>query len=386
MAEMIYLDNGATTYPKPQQVHDYMFDFYSKKGFNPGRAGYDASWEVEDIVQSTRQKLTGFFNGGGPAERLVFTYNASDSLNMIIQGMVQKGDHVVTTNLEHNSVLRPLYVLSEKVGFEIDYVPFNEKGYVDPDDFKTRIKDNTRLVIMNHSSNVLGTVQPIGEIGKICRERGVTFAIDAAQSAGIIPIDMQKDNIDIVAFTGHKSLYGPTGIGGLYVREGVTINTVRPGGTGVKSAVRTHLDEYPFRLECGTLNIVGVAGLFAGQKFIEAEGLDKIHAKEMKLWQRLVDGFREIPGLSMYCADSSENHVSVLSTNISGWNAGDVGTFLDVDFNIATRTGLQCAPLAHEGIGTSPKGTVRFSIGYFNTEEHIDAAIEAMKDIAARKN
>jgi len=386
MGELIYLDNSATSFPKPQEVHEYMFDFYSKRGLNPGRSGYDASWEVEDIVLSTRKTLKKFFNGEGDPERLVFSYNASDSLNIIVQGIVKKGDHVISTTLEHNSVLRPLYVFSDKVGFEVDYVPFNEKGYIDPDDIKAKIKKNTKLVIINHCSNVLGTVQPIGEIGKICREHGVLLAVDAAQSAGIIPIDMQRDNIDVISFTGHKSLYGPTGIGGLFVNEGVNIDTIRPGGTGVKSKVRTHLEEYPFRLECGTLNILGVAGLFAGQKFIEHEGLDNIHKKEMALFKRLRDGIKDVPGITMYCADSLENRVSVLSINIGDYSAGDVGTFLDVDYNIAVRTGLQCAPLVHEGIGTSPKGTVRFSIGYFNTEKDIDTAIEAVTDIALRNN
>ncbi len=386
MGDLIYLDNGATAFPKPKEVHEFMFNFFSKQGFNPGRSGYDASWEVEDIVLNTRTSMMNFFNGNGDPERLVFTYNASDSLNVIIQGMLEKGDHAICTNLEHNSVLRPMYVYSREIGFEVDYVPFNENGYVDPDDFTKLIKDNTKLVVVNHSSNVLGTVQPIREIGKICRDRGVTFAIDAAQSAGMIPIDMVEDNIDIVAFTGHKSLYGPTGIGGLYIRDGIDVKALRVGGTGVKSAVKTHLFDYPFRLECGTLNTLGVAGLFAGQKFIEKEGITNIHKREMELFKRLVDGLRDVPGVTMYCVDSLENRVSVLSLNIDGYSSGDVGMFLDVDYNIAVRTGLQCAPLAHEGIDTSPKGTVRFSIGYFNTEADIDAAINAVKEIAAGKN
>jgi len=385
MSDMIYLDNSATSYPKPKEVHKYMCDFYSQKGFNPGRSGYDASWEVEDIVFETRKMLTKFFNGGGDPERLVFSYNASDSLNTVIQGTLRDGDHAISTRLEHNSVLRPLYVISQKKDIEVDYMPFDSQGYVDPDDFKKTIKDNTKLVLVNHCSNVLGTVQPIGEIGKICRERGVIFAVDTAQSAGVIPIDMQRDNIDILAFTGHKSLYAPTGIGGLYVREGVNVETIRWGGTGVRSAVKTHLPEYPFRLECGTLNIMGVAGLFAGQKYIEREGLENIHAKEIKLLKMLIDGLREIPGVTLYCPDSLENRASVQSINLDGYTAGGVGTFLDVDYNIAVRTGLQCAPAVHEDIGTAPTGTVRFSIGYFNTEDDISNAIEAVKEIASAK-
>ncbi|MFC1563839.1 aminotransferase class V-fold PLP-dependent enzyme [candidate division KSB1 bacterium] len=385
MQDYIYLDNGATTYPKPREVLDYAFDLYMEKGVNPGRSGYDASLEVENMVDETRDLMMKFFNGDGHPERLVFSYNASDSLNIIIQGILKPGDHAVTSTIEHNSVLRPMYVLSQDRDIEVDYVSFDEMGYVDPDDVKKKIKDNTKLVVINHGSNVLGTIQPVREIGRICRERGVTFAIDAAQTAGMIPIDMEKDNIDIVAFTGHKSLYAPTGIGGLYVRDGINIDSTRFGGTGVKSAVKTHLYEYPFRLECGTLNIVGVAGLNAGVKYINKEGLEKIHDREIELLKKMIDGFRDVAGVTMYCPDSLDARASVLSINIEGYEAGDVGTFLDVDYNIGTRTGLQCAPLVHDTIGTSPKGTVRFSIGYFNTEEHINKAIDAVKEIASQK-
>lgn len=384
MDEFIYLDNSATSFPKPQEVHDFTYEFYRDKGVNPGRSSYDLSQEVENMVFETRTMLMEFFNGDGKPERLVFTYNASDSLNMIIQGILKEGDHAVCTNLEHNSVLRPMYVLSQKYGIEVDYVPFDRRGYVDPDDINAKIKDTTKLVVINHASNVLGTVQPVGEIGKICRERGVIFAADAAQTAGMIPIDMERDNIDIVAFTGHKSLYAPAGIGGLYVRDGIEIDSIRFGGTGVKSAVKTHLEEYPFRLECGTLNILGVAGLNAGQKFIRRVGLDNIHEHEMKLLKMLINGLRDVPGVTLYCPDS-EARVPVQSLNIEGYTAGDVGTFLDVDFNIGVRTGLECAPLVHETIGTAPEGTVRFSIGYFNTEEHIQKAINAVKELAAQK-
>ncbi|MFC1731026.1 aminotransferase class V-fold PLP-dependent enzyme [candidate division KSB1 bacterium] len=386
MEKMIYLDNAATTYPKPDEVLDYMIEFYREKGFNPGRSTYDLSVEVEDTVLNTRKKLMEFFNGDGDPDRLVFSYNASDSLNIIIQGILHKGDHVITTMLEHNSVLRPIYVLSQDRGIEVDYIPFDDKGYVDPDDFKTAIRPNTKLVIVNHSSNVIGTVQPIREIGEICRKRGVLFAIDAAQTAGVVPIDMEKDNIDIVAFTGHKSLYGPTGIGGLYSRRGIVIDPIRYGGTGVKSAVKTHLEEYPFRLECGTLNIMGVAGLHAGLKYIEKEGIDNICQHEKSMIKKLIEGLRDIDGITMYFPDSLEHRCPVLSLNINGLSPADVGIILDVDYNIAVRTGLQCAPLVHEHMGTDPKGTVRFSAGYFTTENDIHSAIEIVKEIASQRS
>ncbi len=382
---MIYLDNAATSYPKPEEVYRFMFDFYKEHGVNPGRSGYDATLETEEVVHSTRKMLTEFFNGTDP-NHLTFSYNASDSLNMIIMGMVEKGDHVVSTNLEHNSVLRPLNVLARDGVAEVTYVPFNKKGFMEPDDIKKAIKKNTKMVIVNHGSNVLGTTQPVEDIGRICRGNDIYFVVDASQTAGAVPIDVQKMNIDLLAFTGHKSLLGPTGIGGSYIGENVDIRGTRYGGTGVRSAHPYHLDEFPYRMECGTLNIVGVAGLHAGQKWLAKEGIGNIHKRELRLWKMLRDGLAEIDGLTLYCAESEENHNAVLSFNVEGFEAADVGTMLDVDYNIACRTGLQCAPLVHRQIGTEEiHGTVRLSIGPFNTEDHINAAITAVKEIAAIK-
>ena len=240
--------------------------------------------------------------------------------------------------------------------------------------------------MVNHASNVIGTVQPIAAIGKICREAGVPFAIDASQSAGKVPIDMETQLLDVVAFTGHKSLLGPTGIGGLYVREGIEIRHTRAGGTGVRSAVRAHLDEYPYRLEYGTPNVMGIAGLKAGLTWLLKKGLASVHHEEMRLARLLRDGLRDIPEVELYCLGSLEDHIAVLSFNIRGMDAADVGTMLDVDFGIACRTGLHCAPLVHEQIGTDKvHGSVRFGIGPFNTEEHIAAAVEAVRAIAARR-
>lgn len=385
MENIIYLDNAATAFPKPKEVYDYMHQFYQKHGVNPGRSGYDATLETEEVVYNTRKMLTDFVGGTDP-NRLTFSYNASDSLNMIIQGMVEKGDHVVSTNLEHNSVLRPLNVFLRDEVCDVTYVPFDERGYMDPDAIKKAIKKNTKMVIMNHGSNVIGTVQPIGDVGKICREAGVYLAVDASQTAGAQTIHVQEMNIDLLAFTGHKCLMGPTGIGGSYIGENVPIRGTRHGGTGVRSAYPYHLEEFPYRMECGTLNLVGVAGLHAGQKWLSKEGVEVIHEREMKLWDRLRQALQKIDGVITYCADSVENHNAVLSFNIRGWEAGDVGTMLDVDYNIACRTGLQCAPKVHEQLGTDKiHGTVRFSLGPFNVEEHIDAAIAAVQDIASIK-
>lgn len=385
MEKMIYLDNGATSFPKPEEVYKFMDHFYRNFGVNPGRSGYDLCLESGEVIESTRKQMAAFFNGKDP-NRLCFSYNSTDALNLIINGLLEKGDHAISTTIEHNSVLRPLYHQSEYNGVEVDYIPVDSKGFVDPDDFPKKFKKNTKLVIVNHASNVIGTVQPIKEIGKHCKERGIPFAIDASQSAGKIPIDLEEHNVDVVAFTGHKSLLGPTGIGGLYVKDNVEIRHTRAGGTGVRSAVRTHLFEYPYRLEYGTLNSVGVAGLHTGVKWLEEKGMEAIHEHEMKLTAMLRDGLKDVEGITMYCMDDLTDHIGIFLFNIAGFEALNVGTLLDVDYNIACRTGLHCAPLIHEHLGTADiHGAVRFGVGPFNTEEHINIAIDAVKEIAKMK-
>jgi len=383
MNKIIYLDNGSTSYPKPERVYQFMDSFYRNFGVNPGRSGFDLCMEAGEVIEDTRKLLTKFFNGGKDPNRLCFTYNSTDALNLIIFGILDEGDHAITTTLEHNSVLRPLYHLYRDKGVEVDYIPFDSQGFVDPDEFPKRFKKNTKLVIVNHASNVIGTIQPVAEIGAYCREAGIPFAIDASQSAGKIPIDMEKQNIDIVAFTGHKSLMGPTGIGGLYVREGIHIRHSRAGGTGVRSAVRTHLEEYPWRLEYGTINTLGVAGLKAGVEWVLEQSLDNIHAHEMRLVKMLRDGLIDEEGITLYCQDDLNNHIGIFLFNIEGIEAMNTGTILDVDHNIACRTGLHCAPLAHEQLGTAQiHGAVRFGLGPFSTEEEIRTAIKAIKEIA----
>jgi len=383
MNNLIYLDNSATSFPKPEAVYTYMDNFYRRHGVSPGRSGFDAAIETEEIVHSTRAMLTGLFNGDDP-NRLTFSYNASDSLNMILQGMAEKGDHVLTTMLEHNSVLRPLYHLQQSKIIETTHLPFDENGFISPDDIKKAIKKNTKMVVVNHSSNVIGTIQPIKEIGKICKEMGVYFIVDASQSAGAVPIDVVEMGIDAVVFTGHKCLMGPTGIGGSYVTNKLPVRGTRFGGTGVRSAQKTHLSEYPYRLECGTLNILGVAGLNAGVKWVLEQGIDNIHNQEFRLYDKLRTAVKNIENITVYCGNNTKNQNPVLSINVAGFESGDVGTMLDVDYNIATRTGLQCAPQVHTGLGTDKlHGTVRLSIGPFNTEAHIDKAIIAIRDIAS---
>ena len=375
------MDNGATSYPKPEEVYAFMDAFYRKFGVNPGRSGYDLCMETGTLVDQTRRELTTFFNGDNP-DRLCFSYNSTDALNLIIFGMLEKGDHAITTTLEHNAVLRPLYHLIQDRGVEVDHIPFDNKGFVDPEDFRKKFKSNTRLVVVNHASNVVGTVQPIEAIGRMCKEADITFAIDASQSTGKVPIDMKAMNIDIVAFTGHKSLLGPTGIGGLCVREGLEIRHTRAGGTGVKSAQHRHLDEYPYRLEYGTVNVQGVAGLHAGLQWILDKGVSTIHNQEMALTHKLRDGLAAIEGVKLYCQEDLRDHIAVLSFNIVGLQALDTSTMLDGEFNIACRSGLHCAPLVHEHLGTDKiGGSVRLSIGPFTTDAHIEKVIEAVSQI-----
>jgi len=379
---IIYLDNAATVYPKPREIMEPMLEVFQQYGVNPGRSGYDLCIVGGDLVETTRKQLTRLFGGTDP-QRLTFAYNASDALNILIQGMVEEGDHVVSTMVEHNSVIRPLNHLAAKNLITVDYVRCDGQGTVDPQEIESAFRRETKLVVVNHGSNVIGTIQPIAEIGRLCRERGIRLVVDVAQTAGVVPIDMQKMCIDALAFTGHKSLLGPTGIGGCCVAEEVVVNHTRYGGTGVRSAYPFHLDEYPYRLEVGTVNVLGIVGLHLAQQYLAEKGIDKIYRHEMELFTRLQNGLSEIEGVTFHGTRSLENRLPVLSFTVNGRDPSDVGTFLDVDHDIATRTGLHCAPLIHDQMGTSPRGTVRMSVGPSNTAEEIEAAIQAVTAIAA---
>jgi selenocysteine lyase/cysteine desulfurase len=280
-------------------------------------------------------------------------------------------------------VIRPLNHLRGEKSVKVDYVPAGEDWRVDPDEIRKHLRPNTRLVVLSHGSNVIGTVQPLAEIGAVCRERGVYFAVDSAQTAGVIPVDVEAMNIDALAFTGHKSLLAPPGIGGCYIREGVEIRSTRWGGTGVRSAHPLHLDEYPYRLEVGTSNVFGISGLHFGLEYIEKRGgIDSIFRHEMELFSQLQKGLSEIEGVTLHGSTSLENRLPVVSFTVEGRETADVGVLLDVEYNIATRTGLHCAPLIHEQMGTGKHGTVRMSVGPMNEQNHIDAAIEAVEEIA----
>ncbi len=382
MPNFVYLDNAATTFPKPPEVIQFMCDFYQNRGVNPGRTGFDLALEAEETLAHARRALTEFFAGGDP-NRLVFSYNVTDALNLLISSVLTPGDHAITTCLEHNSVLRPMFMHRER-GVEVDFVPFDNRGYVDPEDIASRVRPNTKLVVMNHGSNVIGTIQPVAEVGRICRERGILFAIDAAQTAGLVPIDVVAMNIDVVCFTGHKSLFGPSGTGGMYICEHVDITPCRAGGTGVMSALKGQPDAYPWHMEFGTVNTMGVAGLLAAQKWIEDRGgVTAIYEHEMRHAKRLHEGLSGIDGVRLYCADLDHDHLPVFVFNIDGLPADQTGTFLDVEHEVITRTGLHCAPQVHEGIGTFEiDGTVRFSPGVFTTDEEVERAIAAVSATA----
>jgi len=382
MSEFVYLDNAATTFPKPSEVIRFMCDFYATRGVNPGRTGFDLALEAEDTLLESRQALTDFF-GGTDRNRLVFSLNVTDALNLLIGSVLSPGDHAITTCLEHNSVLRPMYQQRER-GIEVDFVPFDENGFVDPADIEARIRPNTKLVVLNHGSNVIGTIQPVAEVGEICRKAGVLFAVDVAQTAGLVEIDVAEMKIDVACFTGHKSLFGPTGTGGMYMAEHVDLMPCRSGGTGVKSALKSQPRDYPWRFEFGTLNTMGIAGLLAGQRWIASKGgVKALYEEEMIHATRLYEALMAMDNVTLYCADMSHNHLPVFVFNIDGLPADQAGQLLDVEHNVITRTGLHCAPLVHEGIGTSDiDGTVRFSVGAFTTAEDIDRAIAAVTDIA----
>ncbi len=381
-SQLIYLDNAATTFPKPKEVLDAAIDAYTRFGVNPGRSGYDLCLAAGELVSETRRELTRFFGGTNP-DRLVFASNATDALNAAIQGVLEAGDHAISTTIEHNSVIRPLNHMARDRGVRVEYVAAGAGGRVNPDDIVRAITPATKLVAVNHGSNVIGTIQPVAEIGRACRERGVVLLVDASQTAGVIGIDVEGSSIDILAFTGHKSLLAPTGIGGLYVREGVDIRPTRFGGTGVNSVNPYHLDEYPYRLEAGTGNVLGIAGLHFAQGYIARRGLESIYAHEMELFAVLQEGLAAIEGVTLHGTTSLSDRLPVLSLTVAGRDPADVGTLLDVDHNIAARTGLQCAPLIHRQMGTGERGTVRLSLGPMNTRNDVDAAIAALTEIAA---
>jgi cysteine desulfurase family protein len=349
---------------------------------NPGRAGHKMALAAERALDDGRHLLNQFFHGEAP-ERFVFTLNCTDALNMAFKGILRDGDHVVTSDLEHNSVSRPLRAMELAGKISLTRLKADAGGTLDPDAVKRALTTKTRLVALTHASNVLGTVQPIAEIGRIVRERNLLFLVDAAQTAGVIPIDVQELNIDLLAFPGHKSLLGPTGTGALYVGSRATVSAWREGGTGGDSSNETQPREFPYFLEGGTPNVLGVAGLSAGVEYVEEHGLDKIHQHEVALTEQLWQKLDELGGFEVFGHRNMNQRVGTLSFRSEALPAAELGGILDQAFDIAIRPGLHCAPYIHRAIGTFPEGTVRVSPGAFNTVEEIDQLAGALKEITS---
>jgi cysteine desulfurase family protein len=378
---LVYLDSAATSFPKQRALLERMVDIYTEIGVSPGRGSYDLSAEASGFLAEARERAAAFFGAPDP-DRVVFTANATDALNLVIQGLVAPGDHVVSTRVEHNSVLRPLYHLKERGEIDYDLVGFDERGLVDPEAVERALRPGTTLAVICHGSQVLGTVQPVAEIAERCRAHGVPVIIDAAQTAGQIPVDMTALGVAAIAFTGHKALRGPSGSGGLVLAPDVEVRSTRFGGTGIDSHSLCHTQSLPHRLEAGTLNLLGIIGLDLGLAQLLDEGLAVSHDREMRLLRRLRAGLTELPGVTVYSPPPRDGDLPLLTCNIAGLLPEDTGDILDGDYGIAVRTGLHCAPLVHEDLGTGPHGAVRLSLGHQNAEEDVDAALEAMRQIA----
>ncbi|MEK7395783.1 MAG: aminotransferase class V-fold PLP-dependent enzyme [Candidatus Poribacteria bacterium] len=377
---MIYLDNAATSRPKPPEVLQAMNDYMINVCANSGRSGHRLAIEASRIVYNAREELAKLFNIGDPLQ-IVWTLNATEGINTALQGILHPGDHVITSGMEHNSVLRPLRAL-ENLGVDVTVVQCSQQGFLDPSDVKSAINKNTKMIVLNHASNVTGSIQPAEDIGRIAIEHELIFMLDAAQTTGAYPIDAQNLNIDLLAFSGHKSLYGPVGTGGLYIREGIDLNPLKYGGTGSRSDEEYQPDFMPDKFESGTLNIVGIAGLGAGVKFVLSEGVDNIRKKERELTQRLIDGLIAIQKVTVYGDFNAKNQVGVVSFNVDGLSPSEVSLYLEEEFNILCRSGLHCSPSAHKTIGTFPDGTIRLSLGIFNTENDVDVVVNAVRKIA----
>ena len=381
MREITYLDNGATSWPKPACVQEEMIRFLAEDAANPGRAGHRMAVAAERKLDDVRAKLTTFFDGSDP-HRMVLTLNCTDALNIAIRGVLREGDHAITSTLEHNSVSRPLQTLADQGFITLTRLPMVDGGFVDPDAVRKAITPKTRLVAITHCSNVLSTIQPAAEIGRIVREHDALFLLDAAQSAGVVPISIRQMNVDLLAFPGHKSLLGPTGTGGLYVGERADPAPFRIGGTGCDSSTPTQPHLYPYWLEGGTPNTVGIAGLGAGVDYVIQQGPEKMLAHERALIARLVSALEGDDRFTILGSHDWSRRGCAVSITVRDMAPSEVGAILDSEFQIAVRPGLHCAPYIHQELGTFPDGAVRISPGPFNTEADIDRLVSALQQIA----
>ena len=376
----IYLDNAATSFPKPKEVATAVYDFMVNNGTSSGRGSYKKAMQSDYIVYECRKLIGKLFNFDNP-KKVVFTSNVTDSLNIAMRGILKENDHVITSSLEHNAVWRCLKTLERDINIKIDTVECSKDGITNPQDIKKYIKKDTALIVFTQASNVLGTIQPIREIGAIAREHNIPFLVDSAQSAGAMKIDVKEDNIDILAFTGHKSLLGPMGTGGLIINTDIDIKPLKAGGTGGDSAYEYQPDYYPNHLETGTSNVSGIAGLREAIKFLNKEGIENIHNKEKELTKYALEKLETVKDIEIYGPKDCEKMLSVISFNIKDKRPEDVGSILDQKYDIMLRAGLHCAPTAHSVIGTKERGTLRIELGYFNEKEDIDKLVEALNNL-----
>lgn len=375
---MIYFDNAATTMQKPKQVVEAVTRALCSMG-NAGRGAHNASMDASRMLFDTRKKLAMLFGGTNPAQ-IVFTSNSTESLNLALKGLLNPQDHVITTQLEHNSVLRPLYEL-ENTGVELTILKSDEKGRICYEDFEKQIKENTKMIVCTHGSNLTGNLTDIKRVGEIAHRHGALFVVDASQTAGVFPIRAEEMKIDVLCFTGHKGLLGPQGTGGMYVREGLVIRPLKTGGSGVQTYSRTHPSQMPTALEAGTLNAHGLAGLNAALDYLKETGLDVIREKEQELMWYFYQRVLEIPGITVYGDFSSRNRCPIVSLNVKKYDSAEVSDFLYAEYGISTRPGAHCAPLMHQALGTTDRGAVRFSFSHYNTREEVDTAVLALREL-----
>ncbi|KXS40550.1 MAG: cysteine desulfurase family protein [Candidatus Frackibacter sp. T328-2] len=377
---MIYFDNAATTFKKPDAVYEVIMETLRNKSGNPSRGSHKAALSASKVVFQTRRKLANFFNARNSKE-IIFTKNATEAMNLVFKGLLESGDHVIISSLEHNAVYRPLNRLREEGIINLTIVDTEQGRKEFLKQVNNSINSQTRLMVLTHASNVTGSILPIKELGKIAVNNNINFLVDAAQTAGVLPIDVQKLNIDFLAFTGHKGLYGPQGTGGLYINSDVQLTPLVEGGTGGNSKAKLNPNILPDKYESGTVNTPGIAGLGAGIDFINKISLIKIKQYKEELLVKLISGLNNIPKVRIINSNISVNRAGVVSFKVSGIKSATIGNLLDKKYNIAVRTGLHCAPLAHKSIGTYDTGTVRISLSYFNNTNEIDKFLEALTEI-----
>ena len=377
----IYLDNASTTFPKAPNVASAMADYITNCGININRGSYSLAYDVEDIIYTTRQRLHTLFNGHDPSH-VIFTQNVTMSLNMVIKGLLKAGDHVLVSSMEHNAVMRPLTQLLDE-GITFDTIPCDSTGSIQMDSIEPLIRPNTVALIINHASNVCGTIQPLKSIGQICKAHNLQFIVDAAQTAGVIPIDVKACHIDALCFTGHKGLLGPQGIGGIILTKEMaqTLTPLIAGGTGSFSHLETMPTHMPDAFEAGTLNLPGIIGLNEGLDYIESQGMENIHNHELVLTQSFLEGLQSIDGINIVGKQNIQDRTAVISITIDGMDPANIAYELESTYHIMTRVGLHCAPRAHQTLGTYPEGTVRFSFGYANTHKDVESALSALNTI-----